>query len=199
MKQSDLELVFMAEFKNGNPKALNFVFDLHREQLVSYAEQLLGDPEKASDIVSETFSKMVESADKFTHAFGIRGFLYTVVRNLCFNVLRHDKMKSSSHEEIKYLSKEAADDDTFRNMVRSEYIKSIYQKVDELPNKCRSIFQMLHFQGMTTGEVADLMGISPRNVLNQKQRAIKILKTNFADPKVLHTISILVLSFFICS
>jgi RNA polymerase sigma-70 factor (ECF subfamily) len=48
--------------------------------------------------------------------------------------------------------------------------------IETLPNKCKTIFKLIYFEDASTDEVAEKLHISPRNVLNQKRRALQLLK-----------------------
>jgi RNA polymerase sigma-70 factor (ECF subfamily) len=62
------------------------------------------------------------------------------------------------------------------DMIEGELLKKIYPLIETLPNKCRTIFKLIYFEDASTDEVAEKLKITPRNVLNQKSRAIQLLK-----------------------
>ena len=61
-------------------------------------------------------------------------------------------------------------------MIEGELLRKIYPMIETLPNKCKIIFKLIYFEDHSTDEVAQKLHISPRNVLNQKARAIQLLK-----------------------
>jgi RNA polymerase sigma-70 factor (ECF subfamily) len=46
----------------------------------------------------------------------------------------------------------------------------------ELPEKCRRIFLLSRFEGMSNREIAELLGLSVRTVEHQINRALKVLR-----------------------
>ena len=52
----------------------------------------------------------------------------------------------------------------------------IYQKIEELPTKCKEIFKLTYFEGMKAGEIAKQLNISTSTVTTQRSIAIKYLK-----------------------
>jgi RNA polymerase sigma-70 factor (ECF subfamily) len=97
-------------------------------------------------------------------------------RNACLNHLRHIQRKTASQSELSYLQKDKDDKDIIMDMIEGELLKKIYPLIETLPNKCRTIFKLIYFEDASTDEVAEKLKITPRNVLNQKSRAIQLLK-----------------------
>lgn len=52
------------------------------------------------------------------------------------------------------------------------------KKIESLPDKCRKIFELIYINNLNSAEVAAVLGISKRNVLNQKARAIHIVRAS---------------------
>ncbi len=51
----------------------------------------------------------------------------------------------------------------------------------ELPEQCRTIFQMSRFEELKYMEIAGRLGISVKTVENQMGKALRILRTKLAD------------------
>lgn len=182
MKHPLLHIV--ALFNKGDAQALAYVFELHNRSLCYFAERLTGDRQEAEDIVADVFMKLWKKRTDFSNLQNIKAFLYIATRNACFDFLKHRKRSNSSHEELLYLSQEN-DDALLRGMVETELLQKIYEEIERLPKKCRTIFKLIHFDGRSTQEVADQLNISRQNVLNQKARAIQLLRIFLLQKKFL--------------
>jgi RNA polymerase sigma-70 factor (ECF subfamily) len=97
-------------------------------------------------------------------------------RNASLNYLRHIQRKTASQSELSYLQKDKDDHDVITDMIEGELLRKIYPLIETLPNKCKTIFKLIYFEDASTDEVAEKLHITPRNVLNQKRRAIQLLK-----------------------
>jgi RNA polymerase sigma-70 factor (ECF subfamily) len=53
--------------------------------------------------------------------------------------------------------------------------------INELPEQCRTVFQLSRFDGLKYTEIADQLGLSVRTVETQIRRALKKLRVQLAD------------------
>jgi len=132
--------------------------------------------EQAEDIVSEAFTKLWQRHEEFQTEEHIKAFLFVTTRNASLNYLRHIQRKTASQSELSYLQRDKDDQDVITDMIEGELLRRIYPLIETLPNKCKTIFKLIYFEDASTDEVAEKLHITPRNVLNQKRRAIQLLK-----------------------
>jgi RNA polymerase sigma-70 factor (ECF subfamily) len=55
------------------------------------------------------------------------------------------------------------------------------QAMNELPEQCRTIFQLSRFEELRYREIADRLGLSVKTVENQMGKALKILRLKLVD------------------
>jgi RNA polymerase sigma factor (sigma-70 family) len=58
----------------------------------------------------------------------------------------------------------------------TENLHLLHKAIEELPPRCKQIFQLLYIQGKKTEEVAKEMSISPDTVRAQKARGLNLLR-----------------------
>ncbi|MFL5745372.1 MAG: RNA polymerase sigma-70 factor [Niastella sp.] len=167
---------WLAAFNQGNSSAFRFIFESYNKILFTCAIQLVKDKEQAEDIVSEAFTKLWQRHDVFQTEEHIKAFLFVATRNASLNYLRHIQRKTASQSELSYLQKDKDDQDIITDMIEGELLRKIYPLIETLPSKCKTIFKLIYFEDASTDEVAEKLHITPRNVLNQKRRAIQLLK-----------------------
>ncbi len=63
----------------------------------------------------------------------------------------------------------------------TELGKNIHSAINELPEKCRNVFQLSRFDQMKYQEIADALNISIKTVENQMGKALKILRLKVVD------------------
>ena len=166
---------WIVAFREGKGDAFEQVFREHHRSLCYLAEKYGLDKEEAEDIVADTFTKLWHGRTQFNDEGHIKGFLFTTTRNASVNLVKQKQRRTLSNNELSYLSADN-EDDLFRKMVETELLKKLYPYIEQLPQKCRAVFEQVYFEGASTEEAAEKLGISPRNVLNQKARAIQLLR-----------------------
>lgn len=167
---------WLTAFNQGSSSAFRIIFESYNKILFTCAMQLVKDKEQAEDIVSEAFTKLWQRHDVFQTEEHIKAFLFVTTRNASLNYLRHIQRKTASQSELSYLQKDKDDQDIITEMIEGELLRKIYPLIETLPTKCKTIFKLIYFEDASTDEVAEKLHITPRNVLNQKRRAIQLLK-----------------------
>jgi RNA polymerase sigma-70 factor (ECF subfamily) len=167
---------WLSAFNQGNNNAFRMIFESYNRLLFTCAIQLVKDKEQAEDIVSESFAKLWQRHEVFQTEDHVKAFLFVTTRNASLNYLRHIQRKTASQHELSYLNKDKDDQDVITDMIEGELLRRIYPLIETLPTKCKAIFKLIYFEDASTDEVAQKLHITPRNVLNQKRRAIQLLK-----------------------
>ena len=167
---------WLTAFNQGNNDAFRMIFESYNRLLFTCAIQLVKDKEQAEDIVSESFAKLWQRHEVFQTEDHVKAFLFVTTRNASLNYIRHIQRKTASQNELSYLNKDKDDQDVITDMIEGELLRRIYPLIETLPTKCKAIFKLIYFEDASTDEVAEKLHITPRNVLNQKRRAIQLLK-----------------------
>lgn len=167
---------WLTAFNQGNSSAFRVIFENYNRLLFTVAIQLVKEKEQAEDIVSEAFAKLWQRHEVFQTEEHIKAFLFVTTRNASLNYLRHIQRKTASQSELSYLQRDKDDQDVITDMIEGELLRRIYPLIETLPTKCKTIFKLIYFEDASTDEVAEKLHITPRNVLNQKRRAIQLLK-----------------------
>lgn len=134
----------------------------------------------AENIVQDVFLKLWENRKTEKREIHILTFLFVLVKNKCFDYLRHQQVVEEYKEyaerahcyEIQYklnslaeLQLEVDDED--------QLYKKAIQILDTLPSKCREIFLKSKFEGKKYREIAAELNISEKTVENQISIAFK--------------------------
>jgi RNA polymerase sigma-70 factor (ECF subfamily) len=68
-----------------------------------------------------------------------------------------------------------------KKIMAGELEKKIHSALNELPEQCRTIFQMSRFDEMKYREIADKLGISIKTVESQMSKALRLLRVKLVD------------------
>ncbi len=182
-------------FRKGSRVDFQCVYEQYYDSIYTFAYNLVCNEAEAQDITTETFIKLWRLHENFESLNNIKAFLYVTNRNACLNALRFLQKQRLVHKEVLYLI--GQEKDIKNEMIDAEVFSELNKKIENLPDKCRKIFKLIYLNNLSTSEVAEEMGISNQNVLNQKARAIQILRSGLLRKSLLTTeLCILLFLFF---
>lgn len=156
-----------------SPKAL---FSFFYPRLCHFAWQLLHDDELVQDVVQDAFLALWENLESLNaEPTAVKNYLYSTVRNACYNIKRHDKVvrRYQTMNPFDEIQEPSVD----RQLIRSEVMGEVYKIMTEMPDSCRKIFRLGYLEGLSNVEVSKMLKISVSTVKTQKQRAIDLIKS----------------------
>lgn len=129
----------------------------HSEFLRPYAITLTRDQEDAKDLFQETMVRALINRDKYQFGTNLKGWLYTIMRNIFINNYRHNKKFIKVSNEVApdiymHQADKSAHNEGWNNVRLSE-IKSA---IEELPSVFRLSFE-LYYTGYKYQEIAELL------------------------------------------
>ncbi len=153
------------------------VFDLHYEALYGYAFSILKEETYTDDILQNIFIKLWQNRES-VHPETVKAYLYTAVRNECLNQLKH-KVVKAGYAQHQIAGSSGADNNIHTE--QKELHEKIQDLVNQLPEKCATVFYMCRQLGLSYREVADALGISVKTVENQMSKALKFLRSGLTE------------------
>ena len=107
------------------------------------------------------------------------------------NFLKHSKVKAAHQAHSLYVNREPAPDTD--QVTLKELQKEIDAAINDLPEQCRTIFQLSRFEDLKYKDIAGKLGISVKTVENQMGKALRTLRTKLAGylPLLLMIVNVL--------
>lgn len=166
-------------------------------RIVAFARSYVNDEMVAQDIAAESIVKLwihlKDNPDAEVHRW-----LFVIVKNLCLDYLKHQRIKQKTLAEaslwrtrdldfkISSLDKYEHDD------VASREIREIVNKVLGKQNpRTRSIFIKSRVYGKKNREIAEAMGLSEKNIEYHITKVLKVLKIALKDYLIIYIMSVL--------
>lgn len=156
--------------------SLKSLFNEFYDRLVYFSFQLIKDKQQAEDIAQEAFIKYWNHKEDIAQEkCAIKNYLYSTVKNLSLNAVRHHKIVEN------YALKQQAAELTFDvsvidSIITAEVIAEIHLAIQSLPENYRLISLKGFLDGKKNQEIADELGMSVNTVKKQKQRALQLLR-----------------------
>jgi RNA polymerase sigma-70 factor (ECF subfamily) len=158
--------------KSGDAAAFEALLRSHEAQVARTALRLLGNRQDAQDAAQEVFLRLHRNLRKIDDAGNLSGWLYRVTVNACRDILR--KRKATDSLEDWRLS---APSSTEADLGREQQRKLVVEALGALPEKERAALTLRDLEGLSTREVAAILGSSEATVRSQISAArLKIRK-----------------------
>ena len=148
-----------------------------------YARSIVRDETAAEDIVSQAILKLMErmavNPGMFTNYGDVRAYLYTSVRNACYDHLRGRKMVDADDPGI--APKLSDNGKLVHELEKRDLRNTLIRLIDRLPEQLRKVADLFFVQGATQEEVEQQLQLKSDVVYVYKNRALKMLKAMALD------------------
>ncbi|MBA2627345.1 MAG: sigma-70 family RNA polymerase sigma factor [Gemmatimonadales bacterium] len=165
----------------GDGRASTELVGLYRQRLVAFIDRMIGDRDRAEDLVQEAFVRVFRHLHRFDQARKFSTWVYTIASNLAKNELRN----RSRSPLVLYQSLRTETDDDQQQPLQFEDVRSrpddIYRQrhlrdlvdrtVAQLPAHHRSVFVMRELEGRSYEEIASSTGVNLGTVKSRLNRA----------------------------
>ncbi len=175
------------KLKSGDIKAFEMLYNEHYAPLCHFAQRFVFNLDTAREIVQDVFIRIWEKRSSLPAEISLKTYLYTSVRNKCLDYLKHLNVENEFKKER---IKEVLDpgNNSFNSighpldgLITKELENAIKDAINNLPEKCREIFELSRFEGLKYLEIADELNISVKTVETQMSRAFKSLREKLPD------------------
>lgn len=155
----------------GDLTAFDQIITSHQRRVISTAWRMLGNEDDARDAAQEVFLRVYKHLGKFDPAQEFSGWLYRIVINVCRDQARKRGwrgMMTSFEAEYDAGNLELASaDDTEAAAMLSQERTIIARALASLSEKERAAIVLRDLEGLTTEEVARVLGSSQTTVRSQ--------------------------------
>jgi RNA polymerase sigma-70 factor, ECF subfamily len=178
---SDMQLVELV--LDGEETAFEKIFDRHKKLVAVIASRYFRRPEQIEEIVQISFAKAYFELNRFRggHASSLASWLGRIATNSCLDILRSDRRKPEdlvadlSDVEGRSLSEIGVS--RGKNAEKLIVERDLANKLlARLEPEDRAILQMLHVEGMSSAEIADITGWSVSRIKLRAWRARNALR-----------------------
>jgi len=146
--------------------------------LVQYAARIIGDRERARDVVQETFVQLQRSKrEQLDHAPA--KWLFTVCRNRALNVCRKERRMMYLDQEI-LETRQSEDPPPHEQLEQKEASGFLLRILDTLPPRQQEIVQLKFQNDLSYQEIAEITKLSVNSVGVLLHTALKTLRQRYA-------------------
>lgn len=194
------DVLLLEKLSTGDRNAYNELFDRYFDRLHIFASNMVYRDDVAADIIQDVLIKLYEKPVTFASMGAIQSYLFTAIRNRCYNYLRDHKVENRSM--LLYVEAVASSDhfnamgseDELAEINIDDVLKNVEQIIELLPEKCCEICRMRIIEQRKCADIAQQLNISTNTVRVQIHRGMERIRQHFAKANVI--ILLLSLSLF---
>ena len=164
--------------------AFSELYERYWEKLYVIAYNRLRDKAAAEDIVHDVFTALWTNRH-ITHIDNAENYLAVAVKYAVLNRVKRTIRDREKHARS-VAEVPVADCQIETALHYKTIIERVRQEVEQLPARCRLIFQYSREEGLPVKEIARRLHISPKTVENQLGKAVRQLK--LAARSLLHSL-----------
>jgi RNA polymerase sigma-70 factor (ECF subfamily) len=148
----------------GDRGAFGEIVREYQQMAYSVANRLLWDPRDAEDAVQEAFVRIWRNLHSFHPGSKFSTWMYTVVTNVCVDLLRTRKRRSPEVSENVMRSAAQDGEDPADIVARQDLLRILQSLAESLPSRQRLIFTLRDLQDLPIREVVLITGLSKASV-----------------------------------
>jgi len=157
----------MLEFQGGSRAAFEELFARYRKPLYGFFGRRLNNPERAEDLVQETFLAVIRAASRYEPRASVRTYLYGIALKLLAAERRKFLTRSTSTQS----TPEPKSDGT------PDCVLWVRQALEKLDAQEREILMLREYEQLSYSDIAELLRIPVNTVRSRLFRSRLALKS----------------------
>ena len=158
----------------------------YADTLHNLARYLTGNATEAEDLVQETYARALRAAAQFTPGTNLKAWLFRILRNTFVSAYRRQRHNPVvGGLDTVTPTDEPVNDNWFQHDIDLDRLRSVVREeieaaVMRLSEEARTVL-LLDLEGLTEGEVADVVGCAVGTVKSRLARARAALRHHLRD------------------
>ena len=142
---------------------------------------LNNNPDYAQEVVSDVFIALWQSRKVLKNVSDSDSYIFIALKHAAARYV--EKNFSHAHELLTENLPDIhiADNESDNNIIEEELREKYREALNNLPPRCAEVFRLVREEKKKYSEVAEILGISPKTVDNQMNKAVKLLYEQLKD------------------
>ncbi|HTE34472.1 MAG TPA: RNA polymerase sigma-70 factor, partial [Chryseolinea sp.] len=158
--------------KSDHASALKEIFNRFNIRLFRLASSVIQNEDIAKDIVQEVFIDLWNRR----HSSDIQSLNNYLITAIKFQSLKHLRNGQLQERHLKLIQNIQFVNQTEESLNFKELDDSLRSALEELPPRCKAVFQLSRFENLSHKEIASKLGITSKTVEVQIHKALLVLR-----------------------
>lgn len=175
------DAVLMERIAGGDPGAYRELVERHLRGVHVFVYRMLGNRAEAEEVCQESFLRLWKQAATYVPRAKPSTWLYRIAHNLAIDQLRRrrrdvgegiDELPASGRPSLHLHDKQVAE--------------AVQRALEALPERQRAAISLVHYQGMSNAEAAEVLGVKLRaleSLLARGRRLLRELLAAYEPPE----------------
>lgn len=172
VSQSD-DLALIKRIAGREEEALNILYARHGDKLYGYALRIVGNPAQAEDVLQDSLLAIWQGAKRFRGEGSVLAWMFGIVHHKAMRTFRRKPTVALEENIQDAVALEAQVDELLREEERNRRLRA---GMKALSVEHRTVLELVFFQGMKLGEVAEICGVPEGTVKSRLRYAKEALK-----------------------
>jgi RNA polymerase sigma-70 factor (ECF subfamily) len=160
----------------SNKNAFEKLFRSEYEPLCRFMLSLTRNKEESEELAQEVFYRLWIKRKKLKITDSIQSYLRTSARNLWIEQGRHLQVKQKYADSAKQTKHHT----TPESLLMDKEYETLFDKtIEELPERCRKVFNLSRNEGLKYREIAEKLAISVKTVEADMHKTLSALRLTF--------------------
>jgi RNA polymerase sigma-70 factor, ECF subfamily len=169
--------ILIERIKNDDENAFRILFDRYYRTGLNLIYRYVGDVPTSEDLAQGVFIKIWNKRDILEIKTVFPAYFRRACINETLNYLQSKKKFIFTEPDSWDMNLADTEADDRERQGEQETLEIHLRKaIDQLPEKCRIVFLLNRFEGLSHKEIADQLDISTKTIENHMTKALKMLK-----------------------
>src|ERR1700674_1383366 len=173
---SGRDVALMTRIASGDGDAFAELVKRYTRMLYNVAYRY--NASQAEDLVQEAFLRAYQHANTFSGRSKVSSWLYRICVNVCLTNMRRSSVPTTDIDEVNESEFVAAEEERPEQRVEhGETYAALEDGLRALPSQQRMVFILRELQGLSYGEISDILGMNEQAARTNLHRAKRRLQT----------------------
>lgn len=177
------------KFVHGDFSCYENIFRAYYKPMYGYGVKLCQQPELVKDSIQTLFRTVWERREELSHIKSPNVYLFVSLRRSILRKVKAQRSRQGDREEageeprIQFGQEELI----IRNEVKIQQKYELQQALNQLSNRQKEVIYLHFYNGMSYGEIEQILSINRQSVRNHMYRAMETLRT-ILDPDIMRLV-----------